>query len=143
MAAVLIISASALQLTLGKDPDQDKPVKYKNGTYEGQSRFNYTDEPYWGRVRITLRKGSIKEIHFVIRDSAKHETFDQKYEKHFEGIPEYIQQCRNDWNGVQTYPKKLLESMDINKLDAISGATWSYNIFKASTQEALKKALKY
>ena len=27
---------------------------------------------------------------------------------------------------------------DTNKLDAISGATWSYNIFRASVSEALK-----
>jgi major membrane immunogen (membrane-anchored lipoprotein) len=32
--------------------------------------------------------------------------------------------------------------MDINKVDATTGATWSYNIFKASVMEALKKAAK-
>ena len=34
---------------------------------------------------------------------------------------------------------KLLEIQDINKLDAVSGATWSYNIFRASVKEALKR----
>jgi major membrane immunogen (membrane-anchored lipoprotein) len=68
--------------------------------------------------------------------------FDEKYEKHFEGNTEYIQQSRNDWNGAQTYPKKLSETQDINKIDAISGATWSYNIFRASVNEALKNANK-
>lgn len=38
------------------------------------------------------------------------------------------------------YPKKLSETQDINKIDAISGATWSYNIFRASVNEALKNA---
>lgn len=33
----------------------------------------------------------------------------------------------------------LLEIQDINKLDALSGATWSYNIFRASVKDALKK----
>jgi major membrane immunogen (membrane-anchored lipoprotein) len=115
-------------------------VKYKDGTYKGKSRAKYIYEPYWGDVRLTLKNGLLTDIVFVIRDSNLHETFDGKYEKHFEGNQEYIQQSRNDWKGVQTYPKKLSEKQDINKLDAISGATWSYNIFKASVNEALKDA---
>ena len=39
---------------------------------------------------------------------------------------------------MQAYPKKLTEKQDTNKLDAISGATWSYNIFRASVSDALK-----
>ena len=34
------------------------------------------------------------------------------------------------------------QGKEIEKIDAISGATWSYNIFKASVKEALKKAKK-
>ncbi len=44
-------------------------------------------------------------------------------------------QCKNDWKGVRTYPKKLLKIKDINKIDATSGATWSYNIFRASVMK--------
>jgi major membrane immunogen (membrane-anchored lipoprotein) len=119
---------------------QDSSVRYKDGTYEGKSRAKYVYEPFWGSVRLTVKDGSVTDINFVIRDSNLHETFDGKYEKHFEGNAEYINQSRNDWKGVQTYPKKLSEKHDINKVDAISGATWSYNIFKASVNEALKKA---
>jgi major membrane immunogen (membrane-anchored lipoprotein) len=120
-------------------PLQDS-VKYKDGTYEGQSRASYTDEPYWGIVHFTLKNGHFTDISFMVRDTNLHETFDAKYEKHFEGNPEYIKQSRNDWNGVQAYPKKLAEKQDLNKVDAMSGATWSYNIFRATVQEALKKA---
>ena len=119
---------------------QDSIVRYKDGTYEGKSRAKYIYEPFWGSVHFTLKGGLLTDINFVIRDSSLHETFDGKYEKHFEGNPEYIQQSRNDWKGVQTYPKKLSEKQDINKVDAISGATWSYNIFKASVNEAMKNA---
>jgi major membrane immunogen (membrane-anchored lipoprotein) len=119
---------------------QDSIVRYKDGTYEGKSRAKYIYEPFWGSVLFTLKGGLLTDINFVIRDSSLHETFDGKYEKHFEGNPEYIQQSRNDWKGVQTYPKKLSEKQDINKVDAISGATWSYNIFKASVNEAMKNA---
>jgi major membrane immunogen (membrane-anchored lipoprotein) len=120
--------------------DQDTLRNYADGTYSGQSRFLYTDEPYWGNVRFTIENGRFTSINFFIRDSALHEQFDGNYEKHFDGNDLYIQQCKNDWNGVQTYPGKLMETQDVDKLDAVSGATWSYNIFKASVKDALNKA---
>lgn len=119
---------------------QDTSVRYKDGTYYGNSRAAYIDEPYWGSVHLKLKNGTFTEINFVIRDSNLHETFNEKYEKHFEGNPVYIQQSRNDWKGIQAYPIKLSETQDINKIDAITGATWSYNIFRASVTEALKNA---
>jgi major membrane immunogen (membrane-anchored lipoprotein) len=119
---------------------QDSTIKCKDGTYYGQSRSKYIYEPYWGTVHLTVKNGEFTDIAFVIRDSNLHENFDGNYEKHFEGNPEYIQQSRNDWNGTQTYPKRLSAKQDINKVDAISGATWSYNIFKASVNQALKDA---
>lgn len=119
--------------------EQDTLRNYTDGIYSGQSRFLYTDEPYWGNVRLTIENGHFTSIVFFIRDSALHEQFDSNYEKHFQGNDLYIQQCKNDWNGVKTYPGKLLENQDIDKLDAVSGATWSYNIFKASVKDALDK----
>lgn len=121
-------------------PDQDSIVKLRDGTYEGISRDSYTDEPYWGIVKVKIDKGLVTGITFQVRDSNLHEQFDGTYEKHFEGNQVYIEQCRNDWKGVQTYPGKLLELQDIRKVDVVSGATWSYNIFKASLDEALKAA---
>jgi major membrane immunogen (membrane-anchored lipoprotein) len=121
---------------------QDTVIKYSDGVYEGQSQHIYKDEPYWGKVQIKIENGRFSLVRFIIRDSSLHETFNQFYEKHFEKIPEYVEQCRNDWKGVQTYPEKLLKSQNINKVDAMSGATWSYNIFKASADSALKRAVK-
>lgn len=119
---------------------QDTLPNYPDGHYSGQSRFLYTDEPYWGNVRFILENGRFTEINFFIRDSNLHEQFDGYYEKHFQGNELYIQQCRNDWKGVQSYPGKLIETRDVDKLDAVSGATWSFNIFKASVKDALNKA---
>jgi major membrane immunogen (membrane-anchored lipoprotein) len=140
---ILLFSSSfcmAEDLNLTGCNNQDTLIRYKDGTYEGHSRATYVDEPYWGSVQITLKNGSFTSIIFTIRDSALHEPFNENYEKHFQGNPVYIQQSRNDWKGVQTYPRKLSESQDINKVDAISGATWSFNIFKASLNEAMKNA---
>ncbi len=115
-------------------------IKYKDGIYVGQSQDSYTDEPYWGKAELTISNGLVTGVRFTIRDSSIHEEFNEGYKKHFEGNELYIQQCVNDSKGVITYPKLLLKSMDINKVDATTGATWSYNIFKASVNEALKKA---
>jgi len=140
-----LITASSFyngqDLNSNESPVQDTVIKYLDGIYDGLSRHTYTDEPYWGKARIFINKGKLTGIDFMIRDSNLHETFSNKYKKHFKGNREYIQQCLNDWKDVRTYPKKLLDSQNINEIDALSGATWSYNIFKASIGEALKKAV--
>jgi major membrane immunogen (membrane-anchored lipoprotein) len=113
---------------------------YKDGNYTGTSRAIYTNEPYYGYSKIAIKNGKIIKVEFFVRDSSRHEYFDDKYEKYFAGNNVYIQQCRNDWKGIQSYPDSLLKYQDLDKVDVISGATWSYNIFKASTQEALSAA---
>jgi major membrane immunogen (membrane-anchored lipoprotein) len=132
------IISNGQDIKISEKTAQDTSVMFKDGTYFGQSRSIYIEEPYWGSVQLTVKNGLFTDIIFVIRDSMLHETFDGNYEKHFVGNPVYILQSRNDWKGVQTYPKKLSEQQDTNKLDAVSGATWSYNIFRASVSEALK-----
>lgn len=128
--AVLIVTVS---FATGK--------KYKDGTYSGTSRSIYTSEPYYGTVTVTVDGGRITQVVFFVRDSAKHELFDDKYERYFAGNDEYIRQCRNDLKGIQTYPEQLIKYQDPDGLDAVSGATWSYNIFRASVKEALAGAV--
>jgi major membrane immunogen (membrane-anchored lipoprotein) len=114
---------------------------FKEGSFSGISRAIYTNEPYYGLTTITIENGQIAKVEFFVRDSAKHEYFDNTYEKYFAGNDEYVRQCRNDWKGIQSYPDSLLKHQDLSMVDAISGATWSYNIFKASAKEALLKAV--
>lgn|GEM_PF-897500 len=108
---------------------------YADGNYSGISRANYTEE-YYGNVRLIVKKGWITRIDFCVRDSVKHETFDARYERYFATNKLYIQQCRNDWKGVNAYPDSLMKYQDIGKVDVISGATWSYNLFKSSVQKS-------
>jgi major membrane immunogen (membrane-anchored lipoprotein) len=119
-----------------------KSGQYISGLFYGESRSVYTAEPFYGKVKLTICNGRLVKVDFTIRDSASHEMFDSNYEKHFMGNNLYIDQCRNDWKGLQSYPDSLLKYQELEKIDAISGATWSYNIFKASVKEALKDAKK-
>lgn len=139
---LILISASSFpgegKMKLNNIVPQDTLGIYKDGIYEGRSRAGYTDEPFWGIVRLKIKDGRFTEVTFMIRDSALHEDFNDRYARHFEGIPEYIEQCRNDWGGVNTYPGKLIQAHDTTGIDAISGATWSFNIFRASVSNALK-----
>lgn len=123
-----------------KQKDKNNMFPYRDGTYAGMSQSVYTQEPYWGKVQLTIENGLYKDLKFGIRDSSLHETFNLDYAKHFAGNDVYIQQTKNDWNGVKNYPAKFIEKQDIDKVDAVSGATWSYNIFKASLLDALGKA---
>jgi len=41
--------------------------------------------------------------------------------------------------GYAVLPQNFSTHLKISKTDAISGATWSFNIFKAALEEALKK----
>ena len=118
------------------------PGPYRDGVYQGKSRAGYVQEPYVGFIKIEISKGKISKVDFEIRDTLNHEIFDSNYEKHYVGNQVYIEQCRHDWKEVQNYPKRLLETQHIEKVDAVSGATWSYNIFKQSTLAALKNACK-
>jgi major membrane immunogen (membrane-anchored lipoprotein) len=121
----------------------DSSANYLDGTYHGQSRASYTSEPYWGQVYISVNDGFFTTINFAIRDSNLHEAVDSMYGViHYAGNPEYMQQCVNDGHGIEIYPQRLLELQNIDNIDAITGATWSYNIFIAATEDALKDALK-
>jgi major membrane immunogen (membrane-anchored lipoprotein) len=112
---------------------------YIDGDYNGISRAMYSEE-YYGNTRITINNGWITRIVFFVRDSAKHELFDAGYERYFKGNDLYVQQCRNDWKGINSYPDSLMKHQDIRKVDAMSGATWSYNLFKCAVKEAMTNA---
>ncbi len=106
---------------------------------KGQSQSVYHREPYVGFVKITLNEQLISGVEFQILDTLNHEVFDSLYENHFPDNAVYRQQCRNDWKGVQFYPGELLKKQSIDSVDAVSGATWSYRIFKAAVMNALEK----
>lgn len=117
-------------------------VSYQDGVYEGSSRSIYTSENFRGKVKITIEKGKIIDVEFQIINGES-DIFHEFYENNYIGNPYYMQQCRNDWKGVITYPRLLLDKQNIDQIDAITGATWSFNLFKDSTKAALEKAYQH
>jgi major membrane immunogen (membrane-anchored lipoprotein) len=112
---------------------------YDDGFYTAKSKGRYASENYWGHVGITVEGSLITGISFVIRDSSLHENVDSMYGvNHYQGNPEYQLQCVKDGNGIKIYPQRLLQFQNIDDVDAISGATWSHNIFDSTTRKALR-----
>ncbi len=114
--------------------------KYKDGEFTGISKSIYLRENFYGVTKITISEGKISKVDFSIIDMDNKVFFDEKYEERFKDIPEYVNQCRNEWKAIDIYPNILLEKQKIDSLDAITGATWSYNMFESSLKEALEKA---
>jgi len=112
----------------------------KNGTYEGRSCSIYGNEPYKGVTIITIKNGKIHQVSFNILDTLKNELFDKNYSSHFPTEPLYQKQCVEDWKGVLLYPAQLFKNQDLKRVDAVTGATWSHNLFVSSAGIALKKA---
>jgi major membrane immunogen (membrane-anchored lipoprotein) len=116
--------------------------KYKDGEFAGISRSIYQQENFYGVTKIGVSDGKITDVDFSIIDMDNKVFFDEKYEERFKDIPEYMEQCRNEWKAINIYPDILLEKQKIDSLDAITAATWSFNMFESSLTEALKKAMR-
>jgi major membrane immunogen (membrane-anchored lipoprotein) len=114
----------------------------KDGTYKGESQASYTQEPYWGECTLTVKNNKVTGFDFYIIDKDKNQIFDKDYEKVFAGNDEYIRQCRNDLKGLQAYTETFRKRMKLSDVDAVSGATWSYTIFKTTVERTLEKAEK-
>jgi major membrane immunogen (membrane-anchored lipoprotein) len=132
----ILILAAILKLSCGSEKGE---YKFDDGIYTGSSQATYIYEPYVGKVVIEIDNHKIVNVEFQIVDTVKNEVFGSDYDKHFLDNVIYQEQCHNDWKGVQHYTAELLKKQDIDSIDAVSGATWSYNIFKASVKKAMNK----
>ena len=134
---VLVLISLAIALSSGT---MGVKKQYKDGTYTGESQSRYKSEPYWGQATLEIKNDKIVKLTFQIIDKDKNEIFGPEYEQHFKDNPEYVQQCRNDLKGIKAYTEKFNQSKKLEQVDAITGATWSYNIFRDAIKVALEKA---
>jgi major membrane immunogen (membrane-anchored lipoprotein) len=127
---VLVLSSVALKAK----------KQFNDGIYTGESQSRYTSEPFWGQATVEIKNDKIVKLTFRIVDKEKNEIFGPDYEQHFKDNAEYAQQCRNEVNAMKVYTDKFMATKNMQHVDAITGATWSYNIFRDALSVTLEKA---
>ena len=109
------------------------PVALKDGTYEASASGAFGDTC----VLLTLREGRIVDCELTAIDKEGK----VKDEHYGEGGGEADRRMAQiALQGMRQYPGMLLEAQDVEKLDAVSGATVTFREFQAAVKEALEKA---
>lgn len=116
----------------------EKESEYKDGTYEAKTDID--GEGFYTEASVTVENGLIAKVDWTIYDSGNKRPFDETYEEVYVGNDHYIQQSRDDWKGSRKYSSDLIESQDLEEVDAVSGATWTNGKFKEAVGLALEKA---
>ncbi len=133
---------------------QTSRVEYKDGTYEGKSSL--TSEGYYAKAKVTIKDGKISTVDFDIYDTSvfkvygnsKHKDaeellLDETYSNEvYEEMPLYQKQTENELQGMKLYKHELIKEQNVDEVDAVSGATWSYQLFLETLKDTLKQAEK-
>lgn len=126
-----------LLLTGCKDSSRD--VTYKDGTYTGKSSED--DRGAYGAVTITIKDSAITACEFIIwqKDGT---VKDENYGKVNGEISnqEYYDKAQLAVKAMKQYAQQLVETQVVEAVDAISGATISYNQFHEAVGSALDAA---
>lgn len=138
MIAILVTVSSSLGCQ-SKNVAEGEKNKYKNGTYEAKTDAG--TEGFHSEATLKISNNKISDVQWKIVDQ-NGRVFDKTYEEVYPNSALYQQQCRSDYKGAITYSPKLIQTQDIDKVDAVSGATWSYNKFVEVVSKALDKAEK-
>jgi len=112
--------------------------KYKDGTYKAESEPDERGNNAY--VEITIKDGKIADV--VWKELSNGVEKDENYGK-VNGVienEENYQKAQNALKASKSYAEKLVEVQDINKVDAVSGATHSHELFVKLVKEALNKA---
>jgi len=120
-------------------PAVHEEIKYKDGFYKGV--YNSDEQPYTATVNITIKNEKITGVEWKIEDTKLKKIFDKEYEKTMEGDQFGIIQCKSDLRGSKKYGPQLIQTQNIDEVDAITGATWSNKLFKMAVKDALKNAV--
>ncbi len=136
---VLILSGACKRddTALGTDR-KTPPGTYRNGLYEASLPADY--EGYSTTAAVSVTANRIVVVNWSIYDERNKRYFDDTYEEVFTGNPVYIQQCRDDRRGMAIYAERLIETQELDSVDCVTHATWTWNKFKTVTGKALKDA---
>ena len=146
LGLILAGAAGAFALTGcagGEQSVDEKTAALKPGTYTGQSSEN--DEEGGGYATVSLTIGENNAIEDVV-----FETFEKngtsKYTEDYGKIngevsnKSYYEKAQKAVEASKGYAKQYKETQSLTEVDAVSGATISYNQFVEAVQSALQKA---
>lgn len=127
----------------GSQTVDDKTASLKPGTYTGQSSEN--DEEGGGYATVSLTIGENNAIENVV-----FETFEKngksKYTEEYGKIngeasnKAYYEKAQKAVEASKGYAEQYMKVQSLTEVDAVSGATISYNQFVEAVQSALQKA---
>ena len=139
LSAVTACSLCLLLASCGKG--SSAPAAYADGTYTGRSSDFQEDESGngagYGEVSITIQNNKITACTFSMYEldgTLKDESYGADLSK------ENRLKAQKAVQSAEKYAAKLVEAGSIEDVDAISGATISYNELKEAVQDALNKA---
>ncbi|MDR2617475.1 MAG: FMN-binding protein [Treponema sp.] len=113
----------------------------KDGVYEGKSGVD--DTGAWGEITVTVRDGKAAACVFITRQ--KDGTVkDEDYGKINGEISNqvYYDKAQLAVWAMEAYAMQYAEHGDLDRVEAVSGATIAYNQFLEAASEALEKAKK-
>jgi major membrane immunogen (membrane-anchored lipoprotein) len=111
---------------------------YQDGTYTGESSKD--DKGAYGEVTITIEGGKVTDCSYVTWQ--KDGTIkDEDYGKVNGEISnkEYYDKAQLAVDAMSKYARQFAETGDTAKVDAVSGATNSYDQFREAVEDALKE----
>ena len=136
-----VFCAAAMTVSLASCSGEQKPVSYTDGTYTGRSSDFKEDESGngagYGTVELEIRDNRITACTFRMYEldgTLKDESYGADLSK------ENRLKAQKAVQSADKYASLLVKSGSIDGVDAISGATISYNEFKEAVNDALTKA---
>lgn len=113
----------------------DEAVALKDGTYTGKS----SEDDYGGHIEVTITVANGKISETVVKNLQKDGSEKgEDYGK--EAGEEGHKTAQMTLEASQTYGKELTEKGSVEKVEAVSGATQSYNQFVEAANDAINQA---
>lgn len=130
LLAVLVVLGGGIFLM----KDRIFGVTYRDGVYEGEYQ---ADDGENTRVVLTLKDNKITACVLEAYDALGH----IKDENHgHDGSAEDYRLAQTAVREMKKYPAMLIEVQDVDKMDAVSGATITHRAMQYAVREALEKA---
>lgn len=113
----------------------DEAVALKDGTYTGKS----SEDDFGGHIEVTITVADGKISETVVKNLQKDGSEKgEDYGK--EAGEEGHKTAQMTLEASQTYGKELTEKGSVEKVEAVSGATQSYNQFVEAANDAINQA---